>query len=102
MRLKYIGKATGAVTFRVNGKVYRGGTNPVSRFLDVVSEDDARILVETGDWEYVSRNKGKRKVLFPAAPTVKPVAPLETVIQPHSASIAPKSTDPMGKRNKNL
>lgn len=52
VRLEFIGSQTGSMTYNVNGKSYRGGNNPINKFVDARPEDVER-LVSFGIWRVV-------------------------------------------------
>lgn len=52
VRMKYIASNPGAISFNVNGRIYRGGNNPFNMFSDV-KRDDVQKLLNTGKWEIV-------------------------------------------------
>jgi glycosyltransferase involved in cell wall biosynthesis len=55
VRMEYTGKNTGAVTFSgANGRSYRGGANPTSRFANV-HKDDVERMINTRKWKVVNR-----------------------------------------------
>lgn len=71
VRMEFIGKRTGAVTYqgaRGSGRAYRGGNNPVNRFHNV-HPDDVGVLESGGEWRRVA------PVLTETAAPVTPTPP---------------------------
>lgn len=52
VRLEFTGSQIGSMTYNVNGKSYRGGNNPINKFVDARPEDVDR-LVSFGIWRIV-------------------------------------------------
>lgn len=53
VRLEYIGENQGAISFNVSGKTYRGGANPLNRYIDA-RQDHVQFLLSTGKWKVVA------------------------------------------------
>jgi glycosyltransferase involved in cell wall biosynthesis len=64
-RMEYIGANIGEISFHANGRIYRGGNNPLHKYKDVPAED-AKVLEATGRW---------RRIALPQAPVMP--APVE-------------------------
>ena len=79
IRMEYIGENRGAISFRVNGRNYRGGNNPINRFANA-HPDDVEDLILLGRWRRVDMVSAP---VAPAAPKPKPapVDPAEALLK---------------------
>jgi hypothetical protein len=71
VRLEYIGMNAGAISFVVNGASYRGGRNPLHRYIDA-RPGDVEALVLTGRWGRVIRAEAAPVAPPPPAPAPAP------------------------------
>lgn len=93
VRLEYLGKNVGSITFYgKEGRAYRGGNNHKDRFVDALPED-AEILAKSRSWRIVPRQEPIPEpiVIMPTAPDAPPSAPPaptvslaepETIVEP--------------------
>lgn len=75
VRMEFIGKRTGAVTYqgaRGSGRAYRGGNNPVNRFHNV-HPDDVGVLESGGEWRRVAPVLTETAAPMTPAPSPEPV-----------------------------
>lgn len=94
VRMEFIGKRTGAVTYqgaRGSGRTYRGGNNPVNRFHNV-HPDDVAILEGGAEWRRVAPTlPDTLQVTAPVqvadAPKTSPAVTAE-IAQPAAAPVA--------------
>ena len=87
VRLEYIGANTGAISFMVNGRTYRGGRNPVTRYIDARPEDVEHLLL-TGRWGRVERRAVVPESPLPV-PTKQEIAPEPAIVLAPQANEMP-------------
>lgn len=71
VRLEYLGKQSGAVTYTINGRQYRGGNNDLDRYVDARKEDVNQLL-SMGMWREAGIGITSRMIEAPQ-PRVKDV-----------------------------
>lgn len=52
--LRFLGRNTGGIAFRVGSRVIYGGNNSEDRFATVETPEEAAFLINTGFWEISS------------------------------------------------
>ena len=86
-RLEYLGKQSGAVTFTVNGRQYRGGNNDFDRYVDALREDVPHLL-RLGMWREASIGVQSRLIEVTAPIQVTTPAPVvEAVKAPEPVAV---------------
>ena len=82
VRMEYIGSNQGAIGFQINGRVYRGGDNPLDRYTDALPEDVEGLRM-TGRWrqpvnQVVQNVPVTRPITQQTRPQSQPPAPTKT------------------------
>lgn len=55
--LKYVGIGIGNITFKVNGRIYKGGNSPQNKYVTVHKDDVEKLLSYPDSWQMMDKEK---------------------------------------------